>query len=149
MSTKQTKVRVDFTDSTGSRYSVSVDSPSKENLTKLLDFVESISAHSPQNEQDSQVADTNFSRLYELVETKFIFGSFTSADVLDAYQHQYRLPSTLSVVSTYLARLANRGFLTRSRSGLGWVYRLNKTTETPLEPHERRELGDGTQLIPR
>ncbi len=148
MPTKQTKVRVDFTDSSGSRYSVSVDSPSKENLTKLLDFVHSISAPSPQNE-DSQVADTNFSRLYELVETKFIFGSFTSADVLDAYQHQYRLPSTLSVVSTYLARLANRGFLTRSRSGLGWVYRLNKTTETPLEPQQTQELGDGTQLIPR
>ena len=124
-----TKVRVDFTDVTGAKYSVNIQDPSKENLAKLLDFVSTLSPQSPHEQNLNQPIDTNFARVYGLIETRFKFASFNSGDVLEAYEHEFGLPSSLSTISTYLARLGNRGLLTRSRSGLGWMYRLVKNDD--------------------
>jgi hypothetical protein len=147
MVSNQPRIRVDFTDSSGSKYSVNIESPSKENLNKLLDFVQSISGPPPPS-LDQQIPDTNFSRVYELIEAKFPLGQFTSSDILEAYQRQYKLTSTLSTISTYLARLAERRLLNRSRSRLGWIYRLNTSiTETNNTVPEELQLGSNS--IPR
>lgn len=129
-----TKVRVDFTSSDGEKYSINIDHPTTNNLTKLMDFVETISAPTRTPETIDEPIDTNFARVYGLIQTKLKFGSFTSSDVLQAYEYEFGIPTSLSVISTYLSRLANRGLLTRRRSGIGWEYRL--TNVDPPLPNE-------------
>ena len=119
------KVKIEFTDQKGAKYFFAVQGPSKENMSKLLEFVESISETQTDIQPEAeQIADTNFSKVYGLVQNKFRFGSFTSSDMLEAYEQHFQLKSTLSTMSTYLARLAERRVLTRSRNGSGWIYRL-------------------------
>lgn len=127
------KVRLDFTDSKGARYLINIERPTKESLGKLLDFVDSVSNHDSNNYSLDGPIDTNFARVYGLVQTKLKFGSFNSNDVLQAYEHEFHLPSTLSTISTYLARLSNRGLLIRQRSGFGWTYRLAPKTQENFE----------------
>ncbi|HKW04473.1 MAG TPA: hypothetical protein VJN71_04155 [Nitrososphaerales archaeon] len=132
--TNSTKVRVDFTSSDGAKYSINIDHPTTDNLTKLMDFVQTISAPTHTTQPMDDPIDTNFARVYGLIQTKLKFGSFTSNDVLQAYEYEFGIPTSLSVISTYLSRLANRSLLTRRRSGVGWEYKLTNT-DPPL-PNE-------------
>jgi Penicillinase repressor len=141
------KVKIEFTDSTGAKYSFAIEGrPSKENMSKVIDFVETMSGDLPIQEHEQTPIDTNFARVYELIENKFKFGSFNSGDVLEAYQDEFQLTTTLSTISTYLARLAERELLTRSRNGAGWIYRLTRQEqpagELPVE-------GPPANYIPR
>lgn len=121
---KGIKIKIEFTDESGSRYSFNVEGSSKQNITKLIDFAQTLSSTTLQGEP---VLDTNFAKLYGLLETRFQYGLFTSSDVLRAYQQDFQMPTTLSVISTYLSRLANRRLLTRTRHGAGWIYKLART----------------------
>jgi hypothetical protein len=130
---KNARVKIEFTDSNGAKYSFAIEGrPSKENMSKVIDFVEAMSGVEAQPEQQAPI-DTNFSRVYGLIETKFKFSSFNSSDVLDAYVYEFDLPTTLSTISTYLSRLAERGLLNRSRNGAGWIYRLVKQEQPPVK----------------
>jgi len=122
---KPVKVKIEFTDNSGTKYSFNVEGSSKENITKLIDFAQTISTKN--QVQDEVSIDTNFAKLYGLLESRFQFGLFTSNDVLRAYQQDFQVPTSLSIISTYLSRLAHRGLLTRTRHGSGWVYKLART----------------------
>jgi hypothetical protein len=126
-------MKIEFTDQNGAKYSFAVEGPNKENVSKLMDFIDSISTKATTSnhnlENTTPVADTNFNKVFGLVSNKFRFGSFTSSDVLEAYEDHFKLHSTLSTISTYLSRLSERGLLTRSRNGAGWVYKLVKQQE--------------------
>ncbi len=137
------KVKIQFTDQKGAKYSLAVEGPSKENMDKLLDFVQSISNNSNdttlrETKEEHSILDTNFNKVYGLVLNKFRFGSFTSSDVLEAYEQHYQLRSTLSTVSTYLSRLAERGVVSRSRNGAGWIYKL-------IKEQQRAPITENTQ----
>jgi hypothetical protein len=128
---KAPKIKIEFDDNSGTKYSFSVEGGlSKDKMAKMMEFIEQISSgNQPLHQQNSPSPDysnidTNFARLYGLLQGKFKFGSFTSSDVLEAYLHEFDIPSTLSTMSTYLARLTERGVLTRMRNGSGWVYKL-------------------------
>jgi hypothetical protein len=124
------KIKIEFADDSGTKYSFNIEGNSKENIGKLIDFANSVSTKDPQNvEQEQEPMDTNFARVYTLIQDRFRFGSFTSGDILEAYQEEFKSATSLSVVSTYLSRLANRGLLTRSRHGSGWIYKLPKVQQ--------------------
>jgi len=124
---KAVKVKIEFTDSTGTRYSFNIEGNSRENITKLIDFANSVSIKGDQEIPENQEPiDTNFGRVYTLIQDRFRLGSFTSSDILEAYREEFHAPTTLSVVSTYLSRLTQRGLLKRSRHGMGWMYTLPK-----------------------
>ena len=72
--------------------------------------------------------DTTFNKTLKLVEEKFELGSFTSNDLLEAYEDHYNTPMKLSTVSTYLVRLLERGYVRRERFGNSWTYRKVKVT---------------------
>jgi hypothetical protein len=122
---KPVKIKIEFTDDSGTKYSFNIEGSSKENITKLIDFAQTISTKN--QIQDQTPIDTNFAKLYGLLESRFQFGSFTSNDVLSAYQQDFQVPTSLSIISTYLSRLAHRGLLTRTRHGSGWIYKLART----------------------
>ena len=90
---------------------------------KIIDMADMIGSESEVNQQIALSKDTNFGRLYTLIEKKFAFGSFTSSDTLEAYEDEYNTPIRLSVISTYLQRLTEKGLLIRNRTNLGWIYR--------------------------
>ena len=141
------KVKIEFTDQKGAKYSFAIEGPSKENMMKIMEFVETISVKQSDTPTTPETAiiDTNFNKVLGLVQNKFRFGSFTSSDVLEAYEQHFRLHTTLSTISTYLARLAERGLLTRSRNGSGWIYKLLKPQQQPEQLSEPQT----TSLIPR
>ncbi|MDG6904265.1 MAG: hypothetical protein JRN20_00610 [Nitrososphaerota archaeon] len=141
-SKKALRVKIEFTDQNGAKYSFNVEGSSKDNLSKLMDLAENISGTSTSTE--SSLIDTNFARLYGLLESRFQFGLFTSKDVLQAYEQDFEMPTTLSVISTYLSRLANRGMLTRTRHGSAWVYKLTRTNE---QRHEMMRQTSPNDLI--
>jgi hypothetical protein len=129
---KPIKVKIEFTDDSGTKYAFNIEGSSKENITKLIEFAQATSATTTSLEQD--LTGTNFAKLYGLLETRFRFGAFTSTDVLHAYEQDFNSPTSLGVIATYLSRLTKRGMLTRSRHGSGWTYRLARS-ET-----QRREM---------
>ncbi len=144
---KTSKVKIDFTDSTGAKYSFTIEGhPSKENLSKVMDFVETVSGDTGIPQEQAPI-DTNFARVYGLIETKFKFGSFNSSDVLEAYEYEFELPTTLSTISTYLSRLAERSLLTRSKNGAGWIYKLARQEIAP--EGEFPKEGPPANYIPR
>ncbi|MEM3040887.1 MAG: hypothetical protein QXG97_02515, partial [Nitrososphaerota archaeon] len=58
------------------------------------------------------------------IEKYFPMSSFTSKDALESYVAEYKEPITLSTVSTYLSRLAERGFLERISGSQVIKYRI-------------------------
>ncbi|MHB1907556.1 MAG: hypothetical protein ACYCQJ_01645 [Nitrososphaerales archaeon] len=138
LNSRNPKFKIEFTNNNGAKYSFAVQG-SKEDIRKLMDLVETLSEKSIgndtiQNQESTTLIDTNFNRVYELIESKFQFSAFGSADVLRAYESEFGIHTTLSTISTYLARLADRGFLNRSRSGAGWIYRLPRPQNEELNP---------------
>jgi hypothetical protein len=106
---KAPKFKIEFDDPSGARYSFSAEGRiSKENITRMVDFANQLSCTQDANAQDTQPdfsnIDTNFSRVYGLLQTKFKFGSFVSSDVLDAYEQEFDTQTNLSTISTYLSR---------------------------------------------
>ncbi|MDG7002260.1 MAG: hypothetical protein JRN15_24450 [Nitrososphaerota archaeon] len=126
--TKPVKIRFEFNDESGAKYALNIEGMSKDNISKVMDFVQTMSSNTTPNHEQ---IDTNFSKLYDLITKNFRFGSFTSTDVLEAYQDNSPTPTSLSVISTYLTRLAKRGLLVRVRHGSGWIYKLPRI-EQPL-----------------
>ena len=132
---KAPKIKIEFSDSAGAKYSFAVEGGmSKDNMARLMEFVESMSSEPQhQGQEDYSNIDTNFSRVYGLLMTKFKFGSFTSTDVLEAYQDEVGVDVSLSTISTYLSRLAERGLVTRTRNGSGWIYKLVRVEQKDVE----------------
>ena len=121
------RVKIEFEDDEGAKFTVSVDgSLSRTKLTKIMNLVEMINPS--ENEQnDGITSSTSFDRVYELIESKFSLGSFSSTDILEAYGDNYNESSSLSTISTYLNRLRTKGYLTRNKFGNTWIYKMQKT----------------------
>jgi predicted transcriptional regulator len=63
------------------------------------------------------------------LEKRFPNADFSSREALEAYAEEYGEEIPLSTVSTYLARLTERGFLERVK-GQGFIrYRLARSSE--------------------
>ncbi|MCP8310204.1 MAG: BlaI/MecI/CopY family transcriptional regulator [Candidatus Methylarchaceae archaeon HK02M1] len=93
---------------------------------KILKIVNMVDLIEGKNEVDQRLTfslNTQFGRLFNLIEKNFNFGSFTSTDILEAYEDEYNMPIKLSTISTYLQRFMDKGVLVRNRIGIGWSYR--------------------------
>lgn len=118
------RIKIEFDDGEGGKYTILMEgSLSKDKVVKIIDMAEVIEGESQVSQQIALSKDTAFGRLYALIEEKFAFGSFTSTDVLEAYEDEYNSPVRLSVISTYLQRLKEKGLLIRNKTNSGWAYR--------------------------
>ena len=142
---KAVKVKIEFTDNSGTKYSFNIEGNSKENIAKLIDFANSVSSKEADVPQTQEPIDTNFGRVFTLIQDRFRLGSFTSSDILEAYREEFHTETSLSIVSTYLSRLTRRGLLHRSRHGNGWMYTLPKLA--PPAQQTTRAAGP-TDLVP-
>jgi hypothetical protein len=104
----------------------------REKLLQLADFLELYGGAEPSATRNGN----KLSRMMEVLEKHFPFSQFSTRDVVEAYRYEYREPIPLSTASTYLARLAERGFLERLGSGNMARYRIARGQERQMEAED-------------
>lgn len=117
------KIRIQLDDGEGGKYSLSVEgNVTREKIVKVFELMELLDMEKVEGEESTDLNSVG-AKISKIVDTKFSFGEFTSSELLEAYEDEYNQPIKLSVISTYLARFADRGSLARKRNNREWLYR--------------------------
>jgi hypothetical protein len=135
------KIKIEFFDSDGVKHTIALEgSISREKIAKILDYVELMGgAYSSEKPSLSQIQEDNkFEKVKKLLLYNFSDKIFVSKDVQKAYFDFYGESISLSTISTYLSRLADRNFLVKTGSSGEWRYALAKNNnlirETKISP---------------
>lgn len=121
------KLRVEISDAEGNRYTVSCEGHvSREKILHLLDLVELLGGTTADNNdwQRTPYDCSKFDKICSLVKQSFPIGWFSSKDAQRVCEQELNGPLSLSTVSTYLARMADRGFLIRKGSSNNRRYKI-------------------------
>lgn len=123
------KMRVEVYDEAGNRYTISLEGRvTRENALRVLDIVELLGGMRGATPDGQYTADVSkFERVRLVVEKKFPLGWFSAKDAASAYEGETGEETSLSTVSTYLARLSKRGVLARRKKSNRVVYRSIST----------------------
>jgi hypothetical protein len=121
------KMRVEVFDGGGNKYTVTFDGEvTRDKALRLLDIVELLggmpSVSPSQSETISELPKLEKARL--IVQRHFPIIWFSSKDVQSVYEQEYKEPIALSMVSTYLTRMAQRGILMKTGLSNSKRYRL-------------------------
>lgn len=120
------KIRVEVRNGSGNRYAITFEGNiTKEKAAQLLDLVELLGGQDENVKHEAETATlSKFEQIRLLVEKHFPFTWFSSRDIQACYERDFQQPISLSTVSTYLARMMERGYLQREGSSNNWKYRL-------------------------
>ncbi|NHJ41084.1 MAG: hypothetical protein FK731_13715 [Asgard group archaeon] len=120
------KVKVEMSDEQDNKVTITFEGTLNEkSLKNLISSANQILGKSPEitleDQSDIRIEDALDFSLYDkvklLVSTAFGSGSwFTTNDLCDSYQDIFSVTLKITTASTYLARLYEEGFLTRSGS---------------------------------
>jgi hypothetical protein len=120
------KMRVEVSDGQGNRYTMTFEGEvTMEKALCMLDVMEllgGIRNNSSVNSDGAQLS--KFDKIKALVERHFSLGWFSSKEVFLAYEEELHEPVSLSTVSTYLTRMADRGILMRADAATNKKYRM-------------------------
>lgn len=117
------KVKIELEDSEGSKYSIMVEGNlTREKVLKVFELMNLLDSSDARDEEGYDVNSLT-DKILKVIEDRFPYAEFTSAEVLEAYEDTYNEPIKLSMVSTYLARFVSKGILVRSRHGREWRYK--------------------------
>ena len=116
---------MDIYDTEGNKISISFDGKiNKDKIIQLIDLVE-ILGGIPNNNYENIDELSKFDKVRQLIEVKLKDGWFSSQEVMIAYEDTYEEPINVSTISTYLARLTQRGFLIKKGSLAKRYYKNN------------------------
>jgi hypothetical protein len=121
------KMRVEVFDGGGNRYAVTFEGQvTREKALRLLEIVELLGGMPGSNPSESQtISDlTKQEKVRLLVGRNFPIVWFSSKDVQNLYEKELKEPISLSTVSTYLSRMADRGILAKSSTSNKKRYRI-------------------------
>jgi len=121
------KMRVEVFDGGGNRYAVTFEGQvTREKALRLLEIVELLGGMPGSNPSESQtISDlTKQEKVRLLVGRNFPIVWFSSKDVQNLYEKELKEPISLSTVSTYLSRMADRGILAKSSASNKKRYRI-------------------------
>ncbi len=121
------KMRVEVFDGTGNKYTVTFDGQvTREKAVRLLDIVELLGGMPGALPTESMPpADLpKLEKVRLVVEKHFPIVWFSAKDVQNLYEQEMKEPLSLSMVSTYLTRMADRGFLMKTGTVSSKRYRL-------------------------
>ncbi|NIR87744.1 BlaI/MecI/CopY family transcriptional regulator [Candidatus Bathyarchaeota archaeon] len=121
------KMRVEVFDGSGNRYTITFQGHiTREKAVRLLDLVELLGGIPGGNPgwEDETSKLSKFDRVRQVVERYFPIVWFTSRDVQSIYEQEFKNPISLSTVSTYLSRMADRGILAESKVSNRRRYRI-------------------------
>ena len=130
------KMRVELFDSEGNRYTIAFEGQvTRDKALRLLDLVELLGGMPSEGATSGagNVLTGNLSRFEKVrlvIQKNFPLVWFSSKDVQSVYEQELKEPISLSTVSTYLARLTNRGLLLRAGESSNLKYKV-----TPNIPH--------------
>ena len=124
------KLKIQLEDSDGSKYSIMIDGNiSKEKIIKMVNILdEKNDNHLEINKNNNETLSNNsiFGNIIEIIDNNFTLGSFTSSDILEAYEYNYNNLLPPSTISTYLSRMTSKGMLSRYKTGSNWTYKKIK-----------------------
>lgn len=125
------KMRVELFDNEGNRYTIAFEGQiTRDKALRLLDLVELLGGLPGEAETSgasSSLASNNLSRFEKVrlvIRKSFPLVWFSSKDIQSVYEQELKEPIGLSTVSTYLARLANRGLLLRTGGSNNLKYKV-------------------------
>lgn len=131
------KMRVELFDNEGNRYTVAFEGQiTRDKALRLLDLVELLGGMPNETASRSTgnmvtgVISSRFEKVRSVVQKSFPLVWFSSRDVQSVYEQELKEPISLSTVSTYLTRLASKGWLLRAGKSNGLKYKL-----APNVPH--------------
>jgi DNA-binding transcriptional ArsR family regulator len=121
------KIRVELFNGSGDRYTITFEGQvTREKALRLLDLVELLGGaptiNPGWNRPTSELSKIEKIRL--LVEKRFPIGWFSSKDIQSTYEEEFKEPISLSTVSTYLSRMADRGILIKNGTSNRRRYRI-------------------------
>ena len=121
------RMRVEVFDEGGNRYTVTFDGQvTREKALRLLDIVELLGGMPGVNLSESMAASDlpKQEKMRLIVGKHFPLVWFSAKDVQNVYEQEVKEPVALSMVSTYLTRLADRGMLSKVGVAHGKRYRF-------------------------
>ncbi len=130
------KMRVEVFDGTGNRYAITFEgNVTREKALQLLDLIELLGGMPSVNPsfEESTSTYSKFDKLRSILEKHFPIVWFSSRDAQLVYEQEIKEPISLSTVSTYLSRMADRGILAKSgMSGQRRYRTLTKISQNTL-----------------
>jgi hypothetical protein len=124
------KMRVELFDSEGNRYTIAFEGQiTRDKAVRLLDLVELLGGMPGENTNpgiSSPVAgksSSRFEKVRSVIQKSFPLIWFSSREVQSVYEQELKEPVSLSTISTYLARMTNRGLLLRAGDGNNLKYK--------------------------
>ncbi|MEM2896542.1 MAG: hypothetical protein QW265_01615 [Candidatus Bathyarchaeia archaeon] len=121
------KIKIEFFDSEGAKHTLTLEGHlSREKISRILDYMELMGGTSIPNPKENSLFDTSnkFERIKTLILTQFPDKIFSSKNIREAYFNTFGEDISLSVVSTYLSRLVDKGILNRAGSSSEWKYAI-------------------------
>jgi hypothetical protein len=136
MPTKKMRVEIFIN---GDRYTITFEGQvTRDKALRLLDLVELLggmpTVNSGTGRPVSEISKIEKVRL--AVEKNFPVGWFSSKELQSAYEKQFNEPIRLSTASTYLSRLAARGYFIKKGTANQVRYRI-MTAVSNYQVHER------------
>ncbi len=120
------KMRVDVYDEGGNRYTISFEGMvTRDKTLRILDIVELLGGMpgiEPEMRYSQQSSKIDRIRLF--VERHFPLVLFSAKDVQQLYEKEMKESISLSTVATYLSRLADRGFIIKTRNSNRVFFRI-------------------------
>jgi hypothetical protein len=121
------KMKVDVFDTSGNRYSITFEGQvTRDKALRLLEIVELLGGMPGGNPTESKSVSelAKQDKVRFLVERNFPLVWFSSKEAQILYERELKEPISLSTVSTYLSRLAERGFLLKTNIASKKRYRM-------------------------
>lgn len=130
MAALKKRVRIEIADGSSEKVTITLEGDiNRERILRLMDIIQLLGTNQSE-EQSSQDDVSKFDRVLSLLQRRFPAGWFTSQDVMVAYEDLYDEPIGLSTVSTYLARLVERGMVSKFGGPTTRRYRLRNIEGT-------------------
>jgi hypothetical protein len=130
------KIKIQVEDDEGTRYTLALEGRvSRDKILKAVDMLDVMNVPLDQGPERPISDGTFYGKVMSLIETGFSTAEFSSSDVARELDESLGQPVRLSTVSTYLARLVEKGYLRRERFGNSWVYR--RVYVKPIQSIER------------
>ena len=129
------KIKIELQDWEGTRYVLTVEGHlTREKIAALLELVERLGGVSEEELtwRPGPSDMTVYEKLQLVIERYFPASWFTSREVKEVYEQEFGEPIKLSTVSTYLARMVDRGLLVRAGPASARRYRLRAEIAPPV-----------------
>jgi hypothetical protein len=137
------KIKIQLEDADGGKYDLALEGNiSKTKIIKFIEVLDLLEVKGKDNfEDNAKLREKDNltsvgSKIWNLIEQKFPYSTFTSSDILEIYEDEYQEPIQLSVVATYLSRYSERSKLSRNKRGKEWLYKVLRKHPVLAEQRE-------------